>query len=41
MLQGWCTYFRPGVSSATFQYLSSYAWKRVIIWLKSKHRKTT
>ncbi|WP_371583968.1 group II intron maturase-specific domain-containing protein [Streptomyces sp. NBC_01314] len=22
MLPGWCAYFRPGVSSATFQYLS-------------------
>src|SRR5216684_4373179 len=24
MLPGWCAYFRPGVSSATFQYLRSY-----------------
>ena len=23
MLRGWCAYFRPGVSSATFDYLSS------------------
>jgi RNA-directed DNA polymerase len=22
MLRGWCAYFRPGVSSATFAYLS-------------------
>jgi RNA-directed DNA polymerase len=41
MLWGWCAYFRPGVSSATFQYLSSYAWTRVIKWLKRKHRKTS
>jgi RNA-directed DNA polymerase len=41
MLRGWCEYFRPGVSSATFQYLSSYAWKRVIKWLRHKHRKTS
>ena len=25
-LQGWCAYFRPGVSSATFHYLSHYTW---------------
>ena len=24
MLRGWCAYFRPGVSSATFAYLSAY-----------------
>jgi RNA-directed DNA polymerase len=41
MVRGWCAYFRPGVSSATFQYLSSYVWKRVIKWLKHKHRKTS
>src|SRR5215472_10199295 len=37
MLRGWCNYFRPGVSSATFQYLSSYLWARVIRWLRRKH----
>jgi len=37
MLRGWCAYFRPGVSSATFQYLSSYIWARVIWWLRRKH----
>ena len=30
MLVGWCMHFRPGVSSATFQYLSSYAWGQVM-----------
>jgi RNA-directed DNA polymerase len=40
MLRGWCEYFRPGVSSATFRYVRSYAWMRVITWLKHKHRKT-
>ena len=39
MLRGWCTYFQPGVSKATFQYLSSYAWDRVIRWLRRKHRR--
>ena len=26
-LRGWCAYFRPGVSSAVFGYLSYYAWR--------------
>ncbi|MDP4505312.1 group II intron maturase-specific domain-containing protein [Nonomuraea turcica] len=41
MLRGWCNFFRPGVSSATFQYLSSYVWKRVIKWIRRKHRRTS
>ena len=41
MLRGWCAFFRPGVSSATFQYLSSYAWGQVIRWLRRKHRRIT
>lgn len=36
-LRGWCEYFRPGVSSTTFQYLSDYVWKRVVRWLYRKH----
>ncbi len=39
MMPGWCAYFRPGVSSATFQYLSSYAWGQVMKWLRRKHRR--
>ena len=38
MLRGWCVHFRPGVSSATFAYLSAYTWARVIGWLRRKHR---
>jgi RNA-directed DNA polymerase len=41
MLRGWCAYFRPGVSSVTFKYLSTYAWARVIKWLRRKHRRIT
>ena len=41
MLPGWCAYFRPGVSSATFQYLRSYVWGQVIRWLRRKHRRIT
>jgi RNA-directed DNA polymerase len=40
LLRGWCAYFRPGVSHAAFQYLSHYAWARVIGWLRRKHPKT-
>jgi hypothetical protein len=41
ILRGWCVFFRPGVSSAAFQYLSSYAWRQVIRWLRRKHRRIT
>jgi RNA-directed DNA polymerase len=41
MLRGWCAYFRPGVSSTAFQYLSSYTWALVIRWLRRKHRRIT
>jgi RNA-directed DNA polymerase len=38
-LQGWCTYFQPGVSSATFQYLRAYLWQCVWSWIRRKHPK--
>ena len=41
LLRGWCAHFRPGVSSATFAYLSAYTWARVIGWLRRKHRPIT
>ncbi len=41
VLRGWCAYFRPGVSSVTFKYLSAYAWARVWRWLRRKHPKST
>lgn len=37
VLRGWCSYFRHGVSKATFSYLSRYAWRRVLIWLRKRH----
>jgi RNA-directed DNA polymerase len=37
VLRGWTSYFRPGVSSRTFDYLRSYVWRRVIGWLRRKH----
>ena len=36
-LRGWCAYFRPGVSAATFGYLGHYAWWQVGRWLRRKH----
>ncbi|MCA1703175.1 MAG: group II intron reverse transcriptase/maturase [Actinobacteria bacterium] len=41
VLRGWTNYFRPGVSSATFQYLRAFAWRRVIGWLRRKHPRIT
>jgi RNA-directed DNA polymerase len=36
-LRGWCNYFRHGVSSRTFSYLGSYAFWRVVGWLRKRH----
>lgn len=41
MLRGWCAFFQPGVSSATFGYLAHYAREQVIRWLRRKHRRIT
>jgi RNA-directed DNA polymerase len=41
VLRGWCVYFRPGVSSSTFQYLSKIAWHQVTKWIRRKHRRMT
>jgi RNA-directed DNA polymerase len=40
-LRGWCAYFRPGVSSATFSYLRYYLWHTVWRWVRRKHPKTS
>ncbi|MFD0855598.1 group II intron reverse transcriptase/maturase, partial [Actinomadura adrarensis] len=37
VLRGWCTYFRHGVSKATFHYLDAYTWRRVTAWLRKRH----
>ena len=39
VLRGWTTYFRPGVSFATFDYLRAFTWRRVTAWLRRKHPK--
>jgi RNA-directed DNA polymerase len=36
-VRGWCSYFRPGVSSRTFQYLRGFLWQRVWSWIRRKH----
>ena len=41
VLRGWTNYFRAGVSSATFQYLSAFTWRRVIGWIRRKHHRIT
>ena len=40
VLQGWCTYFKHGVSKASFGYLDEYTWRRVVRWLRRRYRKT-
>ena len=37
LLKGWTAFFRSGVSSATFQYLAAYVWRRVASWIRRKH----
>jgi RNA-directed DNA polymerase len=40
VLRGWTTYFRYGVSSRTFNYLRAFTWRRVVTWLRHKHRRS-
>jgi RNA-directed DNA polymerase len=37
VLQGWCNYFRHGVSAQTFSYLDHYTWHRVAAWIRKRH----
>jgi RNA-directed DNA polymerase len=36
-LAGWANYFRHGVSKAAFSALDSYAWSRLMRWIRAKH----
>ena len=36
-LQGWCAYFRHGVSARTFSYLDHFTWWRIFGWLRKRH----
>jgi RNA-directed DNA polymerase len=38
VLRGWASYFRHGCSKATFGYLHQFTWRRVVNWLRRKHR---
>ena len=40
-LRGWTTYFRHAVSNATFGYLRHFTWRRVLTWLRDKHRRAS
>jgi RNA-directed DNA polymerase len=39
VLRGWANYFRHGVSKATFDYLRRFTWRRVLLWMRHKHRR--
>jgi RNA-directed DNA polymerase len=41
VLRGWTNYHRHGAAAKTFAYLGAYTWRRVWIWLRSKHPKAT
>jgi RNA-directed DNA polymerase len=41
VLRGWCAYFRPGVSSKTFGFLSQVSRGQVMAWLRRKHRRAS
>jgi RNA-directed DNA polymerase len=41
VVRGWVNYFRHGVSKATFDYLRTFTWRRVIRWLRRKHPHAT
>jgi RNA-directed DNA polymerase len=40
-LRGWCAYFKPGVSAATFADLARYTLDRIMRWARRKHRRIT
>jgi hypothetical protein len=39
ILRGWTSYFRHGASKTTFDYLRRFTWRRVLRWLRRKHRR--
>ena len=38
LLRGWASYFRHGVSKATFDSVGQFTWNRVVRWLHRKHQ---
>jgi RNA-directed DNA polymerase len=41
ILRGWTSYFQHGVSSRTFSHVHQYTWKRIVHWLRRKHKRAT
>lgn len=39
VLRGWTSYFRHASSSRTFSYLRAFVWRRVVCWLRHKHKR--
>ncbi len=40
-LRGWAAYFQHGVSKHTFGAIGVFAWRRVIRWLRKRHRRAS
>ncbi len=38
-LRGWARYFRHGSAKRAFSKIDSYAWERVVIWLRRRHHR--
>ncbi|WP_075880102.1 group II intron maturase-specific domain-containing protein [Vreelandella massiliensis] len=39
VMRGWCQYFRHGLSAKTFSYHDSFAFWRVVNWVRNRHLK--
>ena len=37
VLRGWANYFKHGVSKRSFSRIGSFAWRRVVRWLRQRH----
>lgn len=40
-LRGWAVYFQHGVCKRTFSAIGAFAWRRVIRWLRKRHRRAS
>jgi len=39
VMRGWANYFRHGVAKRVFGVLDSYAWRRIVTWIRRKHNR--
>ncbi|MHB8691952.1 MAG: group II intron maturase-specific domain-containing protein [Solirubrobacteraceae bacterium] len=39
-LRGWAAYFQHGVSKRTFSAIGVFAWRRIVRWLRKRHRRS-